>query len=292
MTEHNGGIPSPDSEAGKALAELEKEGHTIEGKEEPAKPAEPVVPAKVEEAKKVEAAPGEPAKPAVEEPKPNRPVTMVEAWKLKVAEDQKEKLSKESAERISTLEAELQKLSGKAPATQAQKDEIEAEIKAIADEAGIDAAPLTKLAEAIMKRNKPSTEVAETVKKLNDEREAQHQQNLYGQEFDKDVVPLVKAQFPTLPDTALAEIKEKLKAYAFTETYAKVPLSKIFLAEVAALDIQVPKKSSEGKGIKTRTPDVVDLENMSEEDFKNLPPEKVEQIAQSKGSAGWKTNRK
>jgi hypothetical protein len=282
MTENlNGGMPDPNSEEGKALAELAKEGEFVAGKE-PEK-SEPVKeePAKVEE-KKVEVT-TEPKK--TEEIKPNRPVMMVETWKLKVAEDQKAKLESE----LTDLKAKLEEIGKKGPATETQKDDIQAEIKAIADEAGIDPAPLTKLADSILKRAKPSEQMSETVKKIEEEREIAHQENLYSQEFEKDVTPIIKAEFPTLPDSAITDIKSKLKDLAFTETYAKVPLADIFRAKRETLDIQVPKRSSEGKGVKARATDaIVDLENLSEEEFNNLPPEKAEALIASRSGGGWK----
>lgn len=280
MSITNEGAPAPESMEGKVLAELEKEGHVIttgqpdvidgEIKDQPAPSKE--VP-KVEEKPKEEI--------LKVEPKPDRTPTMVEAWKLKVAEDQKAGLEKDMQE----LKAKVEELSKqKAPVTQAQKDDIAAEIKALAGDKDVDVEFLTKFAENIINKNKPSADIEKTLKTLQDERNLTVQLNQYSEEFEKDVAPLVKEY--QLSDTALRDLKSTLKDLAFSETYAKVPLKEIFAIKQASLNLTVPKKSSEGKGVKVRGNEVLDLDNLDEDAFNKLTPEQVIAFSE-RGNNGW-----
>lgn len=281
--------PAPDSLEAKALAELENEGHVI-GTERPDVNDGEIkdTPAPKKEEPKADAPKTEdPKKDApVEDKKPDRSPTMVEAWKLKVAEDQKDAVSKKVAE----LEAKIQELSTqKAPVTEAQTEDIKDEIAKLAKDKDVDVEFLTGFADSILKKAeakyRPTQDIEKTVKQLQQERELEKQLNQYSNEFDNDVLPLLKDY--QLSGEALSQIKNTLKGYAFSETYAKVPLKEIFAIKNAELNLSVPKKSSEGKGIKTRASDVVDIENMSEDDFSKLPPEKIEEFVQKKSSGTW-----
>jgi len=95
---------APDSLEAQALAELQAEGNEV-GEAQPI-PDDGEVKEQAVEVKE----PKTPKTPEVEteeEPEPNRTPTMVEAWKLKVAEDQKGTAEKQVAE----LEAKIEELS-------------------------------------------------------------------------------------------------------------------------------------------------------------------------------------
>lgn len=275
-------VPAPGSVEAQAIAELEKEGHVVEGKEPaPAESVKEPVPPKEEP--KVEA-----PKPEVkvEEKKPDRSPKMVETWKLKVAEDQKENLEKE----LTDLKAKVEELSKqKAPITQAQSEDIKEEIARLAKDKDVDVEFLTGFADSILKRAetkyKPSVDVETTLKKLQEKQQLDEELSSYSSEFDKDVTPLL-AEYQ-LSGEALSQLKSTLRDYAFSETYAKVPLKEIFAIKQAEFNLSVPKKSSEGKGIKTRATDVVDIDNMSEEDFAKLPADKIEEFVNKKSSSSW-----
>jgi hypothetical protein len=280
--------PAPGSIEAQAIAELEKEGHVING-DKPAvdergelrdTPVAPKEEPRVEEKPKVET--------PKEESKTQRTPTMVEAWKLKVAEDQKDAAIAAKAE----LEAKLEEMSKqKTPITQTQERDLADEIKELAkDNPDLDTESLTKMANVLMKRmeskSKVSPELENTVKKLQEERELQVQLNEYSNEFEKDVLPLV-ADYQ-LSGEALSQLKETLKGYAFSETYARVPLKEIFAIKNSELSLSVPKKSSEGKAPKSRTNDTIDIDSLSEEDFAKLPVDKIEEFMQKKSSNSWK----
>lgn len=281
MSNINEGSVAPNSIEAQALAELQNEGHVIGTGQPDANDGEikdTPAPPKVEPEKKDEPkAPEAPKDP----PKNDRSPTMVEAWKLKVAEDQKAGLEKD----VSDLKAKLEEVSKqKTPVTQIQKDDIAAEIKALAGDKDVDVDFLTKFADSILSKAKPSVDVEKTLKGLQDEKELNEQLKQYSDEFETDVAPLVREY--QLSDTALRELKSTLRDYAFSDTYAKVPLKEIFAIKQSTFNLTVPKKSSEGKGIKTRANEVVDLENIDEDTFSKLSPEQVEAFA-SRNTTGW-----
>jgi len=217
---------------------------------------------------------------------PSRTPKMVEAWKLKVAEDQKESAIKQAQE----LQAKLEKLSEQnSPITSKQKEDIADDIKAIAEESGVDADFLEKFANTILKKAESKVSVAsDMATKLNQLIEAQElakQEAMYDREFAKEIEPLVKEQYG-LSDTALSQMKNQLKDLAFSETYMKVPLAKIFKAEFDSFGIKEPKRSSEGKGVKVRSGEVIDLDNLTEEQFNSLSDEQIEKLSQ-RNSGGW-----
>lgn len=284
------GAPAPKSEVEQALAELEKEGHTIEGREAPAPKEEPKEVAKDEEPKDEpkDAPKDEPKdKPEDEPKKPERTPTMVEAWKLEVATSQNEK----NKTLVAELSAKLEEINKqKAPVTQVQKDDIAAEIKALAGDKEVDVEFLTKFAENLLTKAeakyKPAADAIKTIDDFKQKQMLEGELNEYSKEFDKDVLPLVKDL--NLSDTTLSDLKKSLRDIAFSETYAKVPLKEIFAIKQSTFNLTAPKKSSEGKGPKGRATEVVDLDNMSEEDFGKLTPAQVEEFTSRKGgTGGW-----
>ncbi len=289
MTDEIEGRPSPESDEGKAIAELEQEDTEIEGaKPAPEKPAEkPVVPPeKPEDDEEDEVKPEEEGKPE----RPARTPTMVEAYKLKIAEDQKGK----AEARITELENQIKELgSQKGPITAAQQDDIEAEIKAVADEMGVEPEHLKKFADTLLKRTKPSEDVSKTLQTIKEERELEKQENAYADEFTKDVLPLLKEKYADLSDQALSKLKSDLKDLAFSEAYAKLPLSEIFKIKEETLGIKPRARAGESRSVRMRGSDVVDVDSIDEETFNSLPADKIDEFIAKKGTSnGWSTNRK
>lgn len=273
---------APDSLEAQAIAELQKEGNVI-GEHQPV-PDDGEVREQVVEPVAPKVEPKEETPQAPEDKAPRTP-TMVEAWKLKVAEDQKESATKQ----VTELQAKIEELSKQTrPITEAQKEDITDDIKQIAEDSGVDAYFLEKFANTILKKAeakfKPDESVTRTVKELAEQRELLKQEQIFDGEFAKDIAS-VKEQYG-LSDEALSKVKSQLKDLAFSETYAKVPLAKIFKAEFDSFGLKEAKRSSEGKGVKIRTNEVVDFDNLSEDQFNNLSPEQIEAFA-SRNSSGW-----
>lgn len=273
---------APNSDEAKALAELQAEGHEIEG-QKPEVPEPKIDEPKDEEPAKPDESKGD--EPDEEPDKPDRTPRMVESWKLRVAEDQKNKLT----EQVNDLQVKIEALSNqKSDITPAQKNDIQAEIDALATEANVDKDFLQKFADTILSKTKPSDDLVKTIEELKEKNELQQEMQMFSDEFEKDVLPLIKDQ--NLSDTELSQLKNGLRDLAFTETYAKVPLAEIYQLKGQALGIKTPKRASEGKGVKVRPSDVVDLDNISEEDFAKLTPEQMEQFSTRK-TGSWSSNK-
>ena len=279
MSIENEGI-APDSLEAQALAELQAEGNEI-------KDHQPVNDEGESEEQPKETPKETPKEEPKEDPVEPRTPTMVEAWKLKVAEDQKASAVKQ----VEDLQARLEELSKqKSPVTDKQTEDITDEIRAIAEESGVDSNFLEKFANTIIKKseakNQIPSDIAETIQNLRAEQELARQEKLYQEEFIKDIEPLVKEQYG-LSDTALSKLRSQLKDMAFSETYAKVPLAKILKAELDSFELKEAKRSSEGKGIKVRSNEVVDMDNLTEDQLDNLTPEQLEQF-EARHTSGWK----
>lgn len=282
---------APDSIEAQVIADLKAEGHEL-ADNQPIDEDGNILPDEKPDPKPVADKPDTPVEPPKGEP--DRTPTMVEAWKLKVAEDQKAKLEAESSQKIADLESKLQELSTQTrPITETQKENIADDIKAISEESGVDEGFLNKFAETILKKAeqkfKPSDDITNTLKAIAEEKELLKQETEYSNEFAKDIEPLVKEY--ALSDTALSQLKDQLKDLAFSDTYAKVPLSKIFRAEFDSLGLKEPKRSSEGKGPKMRANEIIDFDNLTDEQFSNLTDEQLEKF-NSRNSTGWNTNKK
>ena len=153
---------APDSLEAQAISELQKEGNEI-GDHQPINDdgeivEQPKVTTPKEETEALEA-----DEPSDEEPEPNRTPSMVEAWKLKVAEDQKNSAIKQ----VQELQEKIEELSKqKSPITETQKEDLSDEIKTLAEESGVDETFLTKFADTILKKAKPSEDLNKVIQTL------------------------------------------------------------------------------------------------------------------------------
>lgn len=257
------GINTPVSDVTKqAIEQLKAEGATIAGDNTPNFEGEDIkdkeVPPKEEPAKIVkppekkddESTGDEPKDPPPDEgKKPAREVKYTEAWRLKVAESQKEAVAKQLAD----AQAEIIRLSNKpSDLNNTEKKDLGDALKVIAEKHNVDPELLKDIRDSIIGQVTTPADVTEKLKKLDEiqaERDHTFQENEYFKEFDKDVLPLIKAENPGISEDALLQVKESLKQLAFTEEYGKLSLSKIFKAEKDSLNLPVAspgKKTTEG----------------------------------------------
>lgn len=212
-----------------------------------------------------------------EDVKIERDVSYVPTWKLKVAEDQKLKAEQKLAE----AQSEIERLSQKKTLTHSEQQILDSSLQEIADEYNLDISFLEKFKNALTPK-----EAIKKLESLEEERNKLFQETTYNSEFEKDIVPLIKSENPDISSTALSQLKEDLKSFAFSEEYKKLPLSKIFRAEKESFNIpqvKTHKKTAESlrSGI-TRTNDAIDFDNISEQDFLSLSPEDKIKFARQK----------
>lgn len=270
--------PASDSvsqETQQILAQLRSEGHEIAG-DAPVETPE----AKPEETPAPKEVPSQEAKPEAETPvvpvdrTPKEPA-LIPAWEHKVAEKRWQKENE-------TLRAELEAL--KANPTQANQQAVaqSAEnLKELAQQYGLELdESQEKFFSALLSKAVPSDlkDASKKLEALERERTIAFLENQYETEFNQDVVPLLREKYGELDGNTLAELKAKLHNTAFSETYAKVPLKKVFLAEESEFKLtpNEPRSTVQpGKSGKTRSVSI-DFDSVDEETFAKMTPEDIE----------------
>jgi hypothetical protein len=154
---------------------------------------------------------------------------LMPAYVHKVAEKTWEK---EKGELLSKIE-ELSKAPSNAGDDEAAKAAREAKIKTLAEKYGHDEAFIREILDVATENSgKLPEQVQEGLKKahmLTTERELETEEANYSADFDRVVVPLIKAEYGAdAPDSLISDIKEDLKVLAYSEEYGKVPYAVIF----------------------------------------------------------------
>lgn len=297
-------IAPPQSQAAKeALEALKAEGHEIASEPSPleeddefgAEETEPKAPEKDKEETPED--PKQPEDKGGEEDEKNkktdtektdRTPTMIPAWKIEIER-------KETAKQIRDLNAKIEDLSKKpAEITKEDKEELTDEYQALAEKHGADPELLRAIENIMLKKVGVKPEALKELETIKQERKQLEQEKAYFADFDNTVVPAVKAEYPDISDEALATLKTKLKDYAFSEDYVKLPLVKILRAEKENLITPpAPKKKtgeSGGSG-RTRTEQTVDFDKMDSDTFDSLTDDQKMAFAKhqsKKGGASWK----
>lgn len=289
--------------------ELAKQGLELEGRELP-KPAIPAAQpkpdldadkAKVDADAKAEAdkkALDEAAKKKAEDGK-NDPKN--ESWRRAVASKHqaKDQAKDEELERLRKENEELKQpkdpkapLNPKEPIKLEEKATISEEQKSLAEKYGIEPEDFVKLF--------PSKEVVKEVIKsgLSDEQKAlldtlqtERQERAisdgFRNEFEKDVLPLIKAEYPNISDEKVGEIKSKIFEKIQIEQYSMTPLSTLYKGEDDFRGVvTIPKKTfDEGSKVPSNSgKQVYDFESVTDADIKNpdFPFEKYSAYMESK----------
>jgi len=298
MENHNEAVSAPTSDVAKeAIANLQKEGFELGSNPIEENEFGQVVETKIpkEEPKKEETK-SEPKKEEKTE-KPAKEPSKTETWRVRVQENkwekEKEEMQNEFKTQVAELQQKVEELS-KSKMTVSEKAEIADEIEEIAKEFGLDDANknlIKKLEQSILKKVSLPKEVAAKIEGFESERIAINQEKQFNSEFETDVLPLIRAEYPNISDSSLSEVKAKILETAFREEYLKVPLKKIFKAEQDELGIsEVPHK----KGLETsksgqnRATETVDFDKMDEETFLGLPADKKLEFSKYQSSKKWR----
>lgn len=269
------------------LAELQAEGFSMEG-------STPEVPSQkepthetVEEPTQTPEAPEIPAE--VIDRKPKEP-TLVPAWKAKIAQEKLEKENEELRRQIETLQKSPTQANEQA--TQASIDNI----RDLAEQAGLvldDSQEMffKQIAAAIAEKAAPK-EMIQTLQAYQQQQHINYLESQFDQEFSKEVLPTIKAQYGDIPEQEMATIRTKLHDLAFTEQYSKVPLAKIFKAEVDDIGIRPSKQTVHTpKSGKTRGTEI-DFSQMDESSFSQMSDEQIDAYIAAHGSNPWQNVRR
>lgn len=257
----------------KILEDLQREGNDVQGLT-PEKPKEPETPVVVTPKEPATEAPKEP-EPKIDNTEPVKPKSdedtrprsrTVPAWELA-------KQQKEWAKEKGDLQAEISKLSSK-PVAEAQDD-----VKAIAEKYGITEPGFVQdLIDAASKRSQLPAELVDKIKEHDHYAEIakkQAEDGAFVQDFEKDVLPLVREEYPEISDADVARIRDDVKKLAYSEKLLSTPLSLIYKGDDAFRGVVSPKKKTaeSGRGGESRSVDLLDFDSMSESDIGKLSPE-------------------
>lgn len=255
------------------LAELRKDGHEIAGDAPQEEPETP----EVSEPEQVLSQEDEPEAETQEVPVDRTPKepALIPAWEHKVAEKRWQRENEQ-------LKAELEALKANpTPANQQAVAQSAENLRELAQQYGLELDDSQeKFFSALLSKAVPSElkDASKKLEALERERTIAFLENQYETEFNQDVVPLLREKYGELDGSTLAELKAKLHNTAFSETYAKVPLKKVFLAEESEFKLtpNEPRSTVQpGKSGKTRSVSV-DFDSVDEETFARMSPEDIE----------------
>jgi len=262
----------PDEETRKTLEAMQAEGHDVPALEEPVKKEEPIK--------------EEPEKPkegdeddSEEEVKPNRLPKMMPVFKQKIAE---KAWSKRETELLGEIET-LKNKPTEAPVQQAKvTEDMDSKIAELAEKKGVDA-ELIKDIIGLVPNQDSSEEVKEAMQVIKDLK-ASNEQTKADVDFSKEfegVKPLIKAEYPNISDGDLSNIQKQLKDNAFTEEYAKTPLSVIYKGLDGFREAVITKKKTaeSSRSGQNRNSEVQDYSSWTEDDVKNSSREDFEKYS-------------
>lgn len=167
-----------------------------------------------------------------DEEKSRKSQTLVPAWKLKVAEDQ----LKKTREDLADAQKSTTKVTEKSDTPQPD-DELRKKTDVIAKKYGTD--PDEEYERALTARGdlkpqkveipKEITEGFKKIEQLENEKKVEVEELHFNTDFDSKLLPLIKAEYgDDVPKSVIEDIKDKVKSKAYSEEFAKVPLSMIY----------------------------------------------------------------
>lgn len=231
------GLPAAErKETEELLGEIAKEGETVakpvvvkEGEEGDAIPPKTAVEPKLGED-------GKPLKEEVAEPEkplPRREASVVPAWKLKVAEDQKGGIEKVLADTKAALEKALK---GGTKPDEAAVDAANKRLTALAEKTGMDVDALKELGSiftpAPVTADPAIKQALDDIARQKQETAAQVEVAQFSADFNKDILPLIKKEYGdkdgNVPPETVTKIKDAMAKIAYTPEYAKVPYAVIY----------------------------------------------------------------
>lgn len=313
MEDHNTSIPGngtdplePDFE--KMLA---NEGLDLEGRDLPAPDKRPVDQPKIPETpkpedKKPEDTKVEPDKQPTDDKKPDDDKDGKskdpDEWRKIVANKRQER-SKDIRAENDNLKKEIETLkAGKTPDAHLnptdppKTDEpvvLTTEQKALADKYGIEHDDYlkmfpTKVVEKEVIKNGLSPEQEAMFSSIASERETTAIQLGYNKDFNSNVLPLIKAEYPNISDSKVEEIKSKIFDKIQEDQYSMTPLGTLYKGEDEFRGVvNIPKRGpDEGSKVpgNNGSNKVYDFDNVTETDMKDssFPFEKYSNYMASK----------
>lgn len=225
---------------------------------------------------------------------PKRREKVVPAWMLKIANQRQEDKDKTIAELNRKLE-EAQKGKDTSKATKSSETDVilntdgkslEEEAQEYAEQEGIslrlakDLITAKRLAEISHTKTGDIDFYKDSIRKQQEEDANAREEQLFERDFEKDIVPLIKKEYgDDVPASTIKQIKDDIKAKAYTEEFAKVPYTMIYKGDDGFRSlVPTPKKPVEGARTVAISEKKVDSQDtgkdlsqpLSDEEVKNL----------------------
>lgn len=287
----------------KALMDnIRQQGHSFDGD----KPAEPVkeAPKDPENSQKEPEKEPEKTEEKKAEKTPERKPREIPAFQVEIDKKRVEKAHNEEknalATRIDSLEAGvksiLEKLTEKANITAPEQANIEQEIEELSnklDTGEITMKDYTKKvielsAKSLSKAEKAeiTTELQTKLSKIDElEKEGQlaKEEKEFSNDFDKSIIPVIKKDYPHASDEDITAIKAKFHNFYFDSRYITLSSLEIYKLQKEEFEKEIspePRGSVEAgtRGAVGRETRTIDLDNVSEDDYKKMTPEEQKKV--------------
>ena len=296
----------------------------------PPEEQEKITQQKIQEEKggKVKSEPKEPPKEEIkEEPKKEpkekpeqgkeRKPREIPAWQVEIDKKRVDKDKKETdnliLNELKSLKSDLEELKKEGIAnTSKTNEDSEEEIDKKIEELGekYEKGDITinemnqgirKLTSSIPKAEMPEglKETMEKIEKIEKDSERKKEDNDFSSAFDKEVVGLIKEEFPHALDEDLTAIKDKVRDYYFQTKYITLSPLEIYKLNKSELKGEISpsgsKTSEEGVKGAGGSEEVIDFENITVEQYDKMTPEEQDKVDKYKISKqnearGVKTN--
>lgn len=282
------GMPDVDrKETEEILAEIEKDEKPNDQKS----PEEQ----KPEEEKKEETPEKKPEEKKPEERKPaegKRTPGLMPRYVHEIAVKEKDQTISDLQKTIDDLKAGKGPESKEDPKTPEQQNDLKGKVATMAEKLaekhkGVSKELIQDLAESLVDLGlKPAEipkEITDKLKKVDEwsaQQEVQAEESAFNAAFDKEVVPLIEAEYGKLPEDTISEIRKLAMEKAYTDEFGKTPLSVIYkgLDEFRSFK-RTPARSAEpSRGGHERAAadapegDDATFENATEEDIEKMDP--------------------
>lgn len=225
---------------------------------------------------------------------PKRREKVVPAWMLNIANKRQEDKDKTIAELNRKLE-EAQKGKDTSKTTKSSETDVilntdgkslEEEAQEYAEQEGIslrlakDLITAKRLAEISHTKTGDIDFYKDSIRKQQEEDANAREEQLFERDFEKDIIPLIKKEYgDDVPASTIKQIKDDIKAKAYTEEFAKVPYTMIYKGDDNFRSlVPTPKKPVEGARTVAISEKKVDSQDtgkdlsqpLSDEEVKNL----------------------
>ncbi len=185
---------------------------------------------------------------------------VVPTWMLRMAETRQQKKDEQIAQLAKELEdlkkgaATSKATVDRTPEANPEESDLENEAKEYAEQEGIS----LRLAKDILMTKQIATKAVTTsngvetftqaVKEQQERDAIEREEQLFNQDFNKEIIPLIQKEYgPDVPQSVIDEIRDGVKAKAYTEEFVKVPYSMIYKGDDKFRSlVPSPKKPVEG----------------------------------------------